>query len=180
MFQLLLWKGQSNCLQQLRLLFKAPSFSSLHLFPAEAPPKEEAFLHYVQERACLASSRAKGKSGSSIRIIQFTSWSPGACVSIEYLWLWASFWPFFNGRLEQLTSQWEHMPQWLIDTRARAASISKNISQVCPPSSFKLEGGWGPVTWPDGEMVLSSQLYTLDVVAGPADQRALGSCYSFS
>ena len=65
------------------ILFKAPSFSSLHLFPAEAPPKEEAFLPCVQERACLASSRAKGKSGSSIRIIWSTSWSPGACVLLN-------------------------------------------------------------------------------------------------
>ena len=55
------------------ILFKGPSFSSLLLFPAEAPPKEEAFLPCVQERAYLSSSRAKGESGSSIRIIQLTS-----------------------------------------------------------------------------------------------------------
>lgn len=74
--------------------------------------------------------------------------------------------------------------QWAVVTthfpvRAHASVIDKHQGKGhihfkehqsgLPPNSFKFEGSWGPVTWPYGEKVLSSQLHTLDVVAGPAD-----------
>ena len=50
------------------ILFKGPSFSPLLLFPAEAPPKKEAFLPACQERAHLISSRSKGETGPSKKL----------------------------------------------------------------------------------------------------------------